>query len=501
MVEDLIKDEVKSVMAQCYTSTRTTAKVLFPNRFNLPFSPLHVPIFEAIDNDDKQLVVIAAPRGIGKTSTVNLAYPAKKILFREKKFIVPISSTATQAVMQSENLKRELLTNPAICEIFGPMKSDSFSKDQWITTSGTMVLPRGSGQQVRGILFGDFRPDLIIIDDLENPEDVKNEDSRKKLKEWFFADVMNSVNRSLKNWKIVVIGTLLHEDSLLANLLEDKNWNPIILSLCDDDYNSNWPDFMSNEDVRKLADSYRKQGMLDVFYREYRNIAISTEDAVFMAKYFQYHNEAELSLDKNIENIVIVDPAKTVKLHSAESAVIGIGLNLITGKIHQRDLIAKKMHPDELYDAMFGMCQALNAKVLGVEVTSLNEFITYPIKNEIISKKMNLELVELNARGSKEERIASLVPLYRRGMITHNPANCGPLEAQLLSFPRSKRWDCMDAEAYVVEMMSIGERYFFPKTESKEAIDREMQEMMKDDYADIILGEDVPIEEINWRRI
>ncbi len=210
---------LQEVMVACYKSTKTSCKVLFPERFNLPFSSLHQEIFNILDDDSIQLAAIAAPRGFGKTSIVSLAYPAKKILFREKKFIVPVSSTATKAMLDTENLKKELLYNREITNLFGPMKSDSFSKECWITQTDIMVMPRGAGQQVRGLLHHHHRPDLIICDDLENSESVMNDELRAKLKEWFFADLCNSVNRGRDDWKIVVIGTILHEDSLLANLV------------------------------------------------------------------------------------------------------------------------------------------------------------------------------------------------------------------------------------------------------------------------------------------
>ena len=212
--------DLNEVMISCYKSTRTFAKVLFPERFHLPFSALHQQIIAILDDPTIQLAAIAAPRGFGKTSLVNLAYPAKKILFREKKFIVPVSCTADQAVLQAENLKRELLTNKEIVSLFGPMKSETFSKETWITSTGTMVMPRGAGQQIRGFLFGRHRPDLIILDDLENSKEVDNEENRKKLKRWLFSDVMNAIDRTIKTWKIIMIGTILHEDSLLANLIE-----------------------------------------------------------------------------------------------------------------------------------------------------------------------------------------------------------------------------------------------------------------------------------------
>jgi len=454
--------DIREVMERVYGSTKGCAKVLFPERFDLPFSQLHDEIFKILDNDDIKQAVIAAPRGFGKTSLCTIAHPAKRILFKEKKFIVPISATATSAVMQGENLKRELMSNTVIRELFGPMKSDSFSKDQWITQNQVMVMPRGAGQQVRGILFNDSRPDLIIADDLEDPESVRSEEQRAKLKEWWFSDVCNSINRARKDWKIVMIGTVLHEDSLLVNLLEDPDWHSVQLSICDDHYHSNWPDFISDEEVMELRDAHARRGQLDLFYREYRNIPVSTEDATFRPEYFNYYEEPDIVEKKNIETVIMVDPAKTVKLHSAQSAIVAVGIDRESARLYVRDIVAEKLYPDQLYDETFKMATRMGAGVVGIEVTSLNEFITQPIKNEMSKRGQYFQLIELKARGKKEDRIAALVPFYRQGYVFHNKTCCGGLEAQLLSFPRSRLWDIMDAMAYVVEMMELGERYFEP---------------------------------------
>lgn len=505
----MISDEVKQTLADCYLSTKLTAKVLFPERFYLPFSPGHDRIFTGLDNNAIQKLAIAASRGFGKTSIIDLAFPGKHILFQDKKFIVLIGCTATQAVMQSENLKMELMTNQLVRKLFGSIKPqpgnpvDDFSKDAWVTESGTLVLPRGAGQQVRGIIFGNYRPDLILIDDLEDKEGVRSEDRRRDLKAWLFEDVMNSVDRHSRNWKIVFLGTLLHEDSLLANLLEDPNWNPVRLELFDDQYKSQWPEYMNDEQILSLVDEYRSQGMLDSLYREYRNLSISTEDATFMQRYFKYYEEVELANMAGLENVVIVDPAKTVKLHSAESAVVGIGIDLAGNKLYVRDVVAKKLHPDELYDEAINMCTRLHARVLGVEVTSLHDFITYPLRNEIASRGQVIELVELSAVGSKENRAAWLVPFYRRGQVFHNKSACGPLEAQLLSFPRNKRWDVIDAFAYVVKLLEEGERYFYRKMDA--ATEDEFKGLPDDDPLEVYPEDDDFGEKVvrsgSWRAV
>jgi hypothetical protein len=475
---------INDVLGECFMSTRVCAKTLLPERFSLPFSSLHDEILRIADDNSIQRAAIAAPRGFGKTSLMNIAYPIKKILFREKNFIVPVSNTASQALLQSENIKRELLHNREIVSLFGPMKSETFSKEMWVTSSGIMVLPRGAGQQIRGILHDRHRPDLIILDDIEDAEAVRNEELRKKLKEWFFADVVNSVNRSSNDWKIVIIGTILHEDSLLANLLEDESWYSVQLSICDDDYKSNWPDFMSDKQVRQLAIDYQNKGMLDVFYREYRNIPIATEDATFKAEYFKYVDEVK-AFGKGVENVIIVDPAKTVKLHSAYSCIVGISFDYSKGTITLVDCVNERLHPDELYNRAFEMAETLNVTAIGLEVTSLNEFITYPFLNQMRQKGKYYELVELKARASKEERIAAMVPFYRKGMVYHNRSVSGPLETQLLAFPRSRYWDVMDAFAYFVEMLDRGDRYF------------ETPENSEDEFKELTYDEPLRFEHIN----
>lgn len=497
-------DDLKEIMARCCSSTKISAKVLFPERFHRPFSGLTDQIFKALDDDSIQRVVIKAPRGWGKTSITNFAFPGRHILFRDKRFIVPISNTATQAVMQAENMKMELRTNTTIKKLFGDIKTNAtgedevdttFSKEMWVANGSTLVMPRGAGQQVRGILYRNSRPDLIIGDDLEDSEGVRSEDQRKKLSEWFFADVCNSIDRGSKGWKIVVIGTLLHEDSLLAKLIADPEWHTIEIDLCSDDLKSNWPDFMSDDDVKRLYESYKNKGQLDVFAREYRGVPIATETASFRQSYFKNYDEQSdefIKVRNRLENVVIIDPAKTTNFTSADSAIVGIGVDTQKSSIYVRDIQAGKFHPDEIYDIAFSMADRLGARTIGYEVTSLNEFITYPFTTEMIKRRKFYQLVELKARASKEERIAMLVPFYRMGYVYHNPAVSPILEQQLLAYPRSKRWDVMDAFAYIIEMLELGERYF--SSEDKE----DDPQAIEDEYKDLENEDNEPVAQ-GWR--
>ena len=58
--------------------------------------------------------------------------------------------------------------------------------------------------------------------------------------------------------------------------------------------------------------------------------------------------------------------------------------------------------------------------------------------------------------------MAGLATFYRMNSIFHNEDIHvhGTLEAQLLSFPRSKFWDVMDCFANCIEMFNLGNRNF-----------------------------------------
>lgn len=490
----LIEDpQFKNLLTECFSSTKKSCKVFFPERFTRPFTPDHDRIFELLDDDSKQLVAIAAPRGYGKSTTVDLGYPAKKILFQEKKYIIPVSNTADLAIERAEDLKNEIVNNTTIATLFGPMESNSFSMKGWVTSTGIKVLPRGAGQQVRGRLHQGHRPDLIIVDDLEDSESVQSEEQRAKLKSWFFSDLVNSVDRSRNDWKIVVIGTILHEDSLLMNLLDDPEWASIRLQLCDENYNSLWPEFMPSEDVKKLAENFASRGLLHVFFMEYMN-SIHPQDAPFQSRYFDYYDEKDFDFNSSeYITVIIVDPAKTVNMSSAFSAIVGITVNMKKNAIYFRDCINERLHPEQIYEAAINMGRQLGSSIIACEVTGLSEFITYPFKNAISRSGFGFEFKELKAKGGtaavkKADRIKALVPFYRQGLVYHNRNICGPLEMQLLSYPRSKYWDVMDGFAYIVELLELGTMYMHPL----------QQKELEDEYDELYYE---PALEDDWRII
>jgi len=483
--------DTKDILARCSISTGFHAKFFFPEIFSASYSPLHYQMLEAMDSGHPQ-VVIAAPRGIGKTSMVLYGLCSRHILFETKKFIVFLSNSADNAMIQTDSLKHELLSNQLVRKFFGSVKTqrvemeyeEQFSKKAWVTTGGTLVLPRGSGQQIRGLLYHGRRPDLIVIDDLEDKAEIMNDLIRKKNKEWFFSDVTKCISRYDKNHNFVYIDTLKHEDAQLQDLLDNDSWKGLCLSVCDDEYNSLAPSYMTTEEIKIEVEEHKKNGTLDIFYREMRNIPVASETANFKSENFRYFTEGIKQLTcypepedgtktevveiENLINVVIVDPAKAVQIQNADTAIVGIGVDRASKKIFIRDIVSGKFYPDQIYKEAFQMVFRLKAFILAVEVTSLHQFISQPLENEMRVQNVFAQYVELQAQASKQERIAWLAPYYRNNYIYHAKGKCDKLESQLVGFPRSKLWDVMDATAYIVKLMDDLSIYFDPVWEDPE---------------------------------
>ena len=510
-MEEMVRDEeLDAILERCAVSIESHCRVFHPDRFNRPFSKGHHKLFEIVDDPSVKKILVLAHRGFGKTSIFNYAIPSQAIMFKKSRYIVPASATSDLAVQQSENLKRHLTSSPQMKAILGNIKTDQFSKEAWVTPDEIMVFPRGQGQQVRGQLYINSRPDLLIADDLEKSKAMKSVDLRRELKEWFHTDFELSIDRSRTDWRMLVVGTVLHEDSLLNELKSDSDWTTIEMPLCDENFKSYWPSFMGDEDIKAEHDKFKDRGQLTAWYRENMNIAMPAEDAVFKQEYFKYYEEGDHDfLDKDrYEHVILVDPTRTSTAHSCYSAIVGVTIDTDKNRFYIRDVVNKRITTDELYEEMIDMADRLGANVIGVEDAGLAEFIRKPLEDYMSRRGKVYEIVWLKPRSPaatddtevsgnearKARRIAQLAPYYRTGRVYHNRACCDTLEHQLCQFPRGTFVDVIDALAYVLQLTELGGRYFGEDMPDDDTPGRRSREEQEDwEYAQLEEKDEEPI--------
>lgn len=464
---------LNETLAVLYKDDAKFCRALFPDAFSRPFSQLHREVFEGIKGKSGQKIVLA-PRGIGKTTILRYAKAAKSILFRDKKFIVYIGGSLALAEQQTENLKYSLLHNKNVRSIFGNITiadtnakidgvDDDFSKLSWVAFGNTLVLPRGYNQQIRGLNWRDRRPDLILLDDPEDKDELMNEELRAKRKSRFLSDIRFCVDwYNPESYEIVYIDTLKHQDALPLTLKE-MNWSFKSLAICDENLKSLAPEFISDDEVKALYDEYEQQGALDDFYRELLNNPIAPSTAAFRKDLFRYMDDFSDAYLNRLFNVILIDVATTDNPKSDWSAIIGVAVDPEGERIFVRDIEAGHLMPDDIYNRAIDMAVRLKAQMIAVEKTGPNNFLIQPFQEAILSSGHYIELFPIKATVKKEKRIKGLIPLYRKGYVYHNRHKCEHLEQQLMSFPYSKRKDVMDAFANIIKVFEETKMFLQPE--------------------------------------
>ena len=129
---------------------------------------------------------IAAPRGHAKSTNLTFKDDLHAALYGYKHYILILSDSSDQAEGFLDEIKTELEENADIIEDFGALKSDKAWRSNVIVTKNDVKIEAiGSGKKVRGRKHRNWRPDLIVLDDVENDENVNTPEQRKKLKSWF----------------------------------------------------------------------------------------------------------------------------------------------------------------------------------------------------------------------------------------------------------------------------------------------------------------------------
>ena len=147
-------------------------------------------------------------------------------MYAYKHYEIILSDSSEQAEGFLSDIKTELEENAALREDFGELEGRVWKASVILLSNGVKIEALGAGKKIRGRRHKQWRPDLILCDDLENDENVNTPEQRKKLRDWFYKAVSKAGDTYTD---IVYIGTLLHYDALLANVAKNPEYEACLL--------------------------------------------------------------------------------------------------------------------------------------------------------------------------------------------------------------------------------------------------------------------------------
>jgi hypothetical protein len=259
-----------------------------------------------VGGEVRSAAAIACPRGHGKSTAMVLGLPLWTALewrnmpaFHRTDgtpaapYIVIVSDTLDQARARLLDIRDELENNERLIGRYGnqaPGKGKD-KRRKWTEThlelaNGVIIRAMGFGSKVRGLVRKGRRPSLILCDDMENDQAVDTEGQRSKLRRWFTKALIPTGKAG--ELLTVVVGTILHADSLLARLLSPEDFPGWIKRRYAAQVNDQglpdpegtvilWPEYWT---AANLAQRRREIGSL-AFAQEYLNQPIDGETAIF----------------------------------------------------------------------------------------------------------------------------------------------------------------------------------------------------------------------------
>jgi len=469
------------------------ARTYFPHLVTHGTSALHTYLYSKLPkliHERGKKLALAAPRGEAKSTICAQLFVLWCVVNELVRYVPIIQATYTQAALTLETIKDELEDNPRLKLDFPEACGVGrvWNTGVIVTSRNIKIHALGAGQRLRGLRHGANRPDLIILDDIENDENVAAPAQRDKLERWLHKAVlkMGPPDGSLT---VLLIGTILHYDSVLARTLKKPTWEsrtfkaiiewPRRMDLWDtwgevlhNDgettaiafYNErkkdmdkgaivSWPD--KRPLVRLMAERYIDRSAFD---SEYQNDPVNLQDAPF--------GEITMWMSEDPEWVFFgtVDPSlgKTGKGRDPSAILVG-GFNRKTGVLDVLEAKIAKRLPDKIIEDVIALQAQYKCMAWAVEAVQYQEFLRTELVKRGAARGIPIPAMPVTPHRDKMLRIEALQPHVLNGLIRLHPSQQTLLQ-QLRHWPKGDHDDGPDALEMLWSLATRAGVFEIPRT-------------------------------------
>lgn len=458
LVEKMIKDR-KIRIAVCRESFYIFFHFYFAHYVKYETAPFQREIFHLAEQKGSKNLFVIAFRGSGKSTILTTAYPIWAILGeQQKKFVLILCQTRSQAKQHMMNLKRELESNQLLKNDLGPFQEET---DEWGSSSlvfsrlNVRVTAASTEQSIRGLRHNQHRPDLIVGDDVEDLASSKTREGRQKVSQWLTGEVIPAGD---KNTRLVIVGNLLHEDSLLVRLKNDIGEGLIEgtyreYPLLDEKEVCAWPGkYPATADIEAEK---KKLGNEIAWQREYLLRIIPSDEQLVHPSWIQYYDKLPPKTHKAYRcTYVSVDLAISKKEAADYTAIVSA---MVFGRadrlriyILPNPIIKKITFPEQVDLLKIYSKTAMDESrdILLVEGVGYQDALPQMLET------LGIKATAVKPSTDKRTRLALIAPLIRSGKVKFPRVGAEEIIRQITGFGVEKHDDAADALSMLVSKIS-----------------------------------------------
>lgn len=473
------------------------SKAYFPQYFEHDTPDFHKTAYNELDkvlnNPPKGARIVRAwPRGNAKSSIYNFFTPCNAALYGRRKFLVQVSESEAQAEGFLGDIKNALDDNDYIVEDFGNVEGATWRSDQIslrsVTGETVWIAAVGAGSGIRGLRKAEFRPDILIVDDLDSDESVLTPARISKMYAWFQRALMNL---GTVTTDVIVVGTVIAYASVLDTLLKSPTWDARTLRAISswsasplwEEWTKLYTDTSVSKDERELAaGTFYKANETEMlegtevlwpagrpyvdlmkiyvnigeaaFHAEHQNDPVNLDECLFKPDWITYYTPAEVAQTRIVEYYGALDPSlgKTRLADYSAFTVLGRGQN---GVMYVIESIIERMHPERIIETLLRLGRQYEFRRFSIEVNQWQDLLRLMVLERTAKEGLYLPIVELRHSRDKVIRVQTMLPYIKNGYVRFNKDHKLLLE-QLLGFPKLRHDDGPDSLEMAVRMIAQG---------------------------------------------
>lgn len=439
----------------------------------------------------------AYPREHAKSVFATLVSPLWAALNEVRRFPFLFSDTDTQAWGFLEDIRLECETNERLQAIYPDAVEWKAQPrvNRLVFGNDAVIMAAGSGKSVRGARKRHQRPDLIVLDDIENDEEVENPKRRRKKMVWY-----NKVVRKLGAAAVyVIVGTILHAESFLAKRI--KSEADIHAAVVQDaerqDLWQQWEEIFHDrarpdreEQARAFYEANRAEmdrGAVVLWPTRFSLYQLYVERAEDLASYLSerqnrpfdptaswfpedrirfLESEEMPSLEEVVLSVAFWDPSRGTS--KSDTSAVGRLDVTADGRRVVSEAVVDRIPPEEVMDVVIGWHQRRPFAVVGVERVALSNYDEDLQARARAANIGTLPVEPVTPHGDKQLRIKSLRPAIVSQTLQF--ASSLPLEAirQLKFFPQHPNDDFPDLVQQAMQLADQWLQDVVPGTATKD---------------------------------
>lgn len=397
-------------------------------------------------------ILIKAFRESAKT-TFTIIKLIHTLVYKKKRFVMFYCYDKPKATARLYDIIVHLQTNNKLkndfWELFPKQRVENEtvqkkSIPEFITSNWIKVKANSIWESPRWLMFSNkewnYRPDLLVLDDIDVDKSVNNIDTIEKNYLWIKWELLGGISQDCQ---IIFLWNTIKSDWIVPRFeIDYKNSNDWIIrnKSIIENWVITWNERFSEDDLKK-----RKSMLWEISYNQnYLLIPFSWWETIIKRDQIKYYNY-EVKFEKII---IAIDPAISEKTKSDPFAICITWISDWNYYIIEAlELKEKQKDPFKAVEIIKQLYIKYKANYIIVETVAFQQVMSRLLKNEWLATK------EVKPHKDKITRLMEKQFLFEQWKVYFYPDNTDDLVKQLLDFPNVLHDDLVDVLVYSLDLV------------------------------------------------